>query len=209
MGRPMPPYGAPAQAFTGCLPPFAMMSPGRWASHGRSGIGDVPGPVRLRRAADGLVGPGRPGAARHLHGVPVRDHLRLQGQELSRAALVGGPRGPYLGPMSELSEIAITPAAAARVAAIAQRQGKAPILRLSVEGGGCAGFTYRFGLADEVEADDLVAGESGVTLVVDPMTYDLVKGGAVDYVESLGGAAFQVRNPNAASGCGCGSSFSV
>ena len=63
--------------------------------------------------------------------------------------------------------------------------------------------------ADEVEADDLVAGEGGVTLVVDPMTHDLVKGGAVDYVESLGGAAFQVTNPNAASGCGCGSSFSV
>ncbi|MFL6845783.1 MAG: iron-sulfur cluster insertion protein ErpA [Allosphingosinicella sp.] len=111
--------------------------------------------------------------------------------------------------MAEASEIALTPAAAARVAAIAERQGKAPILRLSVEGGGCAGFTYRFGLADEVEADDLVAGESGVTLVVDPMTHDLVRGGAVDYVESLGGAAFQVRNPNAASGCGCGSSFSV
>jgi len=115
----------------------------------------------------------------------------------------------YLPRMAEPSEIALTTAAAARVAAIAERQGKAPILRLSVEGGGCAGFTYRFGLADEVEADDLIAGEGGVTLVVDPMTHELVRGGAVDYVESLGGAAFQVRNPNAASGCGCGSSFSV
>ena len=115
----------------------------------------------------------------------------------------------YLPLMAEPSEIALTPAAAARVAAIAERQAKAPILRLSVEGGGCAGFTYRFGLADEVDADDLIAGEGGVTLVVDPMTHDLVRGGAVDYVESLGGAAFQVRNPNAASGCGCGSSFSV
>ena len=125
------------------------------------------------------------------------------------AALVAAPPTPYLLLMAEPSEIALTPAAAARVAAIAQRQGKAPILRLSVDGGGCAGFTYRFGLAEEVESDDLVAGEGGVTLVVDPMTHDLVKGGAVDYVESLGGAAFQVRNPNAASGCGCGSSFSV
>ena len=116
---------------------------------------------------------------------------------------------PYLAAMAAPSEIALTPAAAERVAAIADRQGKAPILRLSVEGGGCAGFTYRFGLADEVEADDLVAGEGGVTLVVDPITHDLVRGGAVDYVESLGGAAFQVTNPNAASGCGCGSSFSV
>src|SRR5687768_17830279 len=61
--------------------------------------------------------------------------------------------------MAEASEIALTPAAAARVAAIAERQGKPAILRLSVEGGGCAGFSYRFGLADEVEADDLIAGE--------------------------------------------------
>ena len=116
---------------------------------------------------------------------------------------------PYLPDMSSAPEIALTPAAAARVAAIAERQGKAPILRLSVEGGGCAGFSYRFGLADEIATDDLAAVQDGVTLVVDEMTHDLVKGGAVDYVESLGGAAFQVRNPNAASGCGCGSSFSI
>ena len=111
--------------------------------------------------------------------------------------------------MSATSEIALTPAAAARVAAIAARQGKPAILRLAVEGGGCAGFSYRFGLADKVEEEDLAAEQDGVTLVVDEMTHDLVRGGAVDYVESLGGAAFQVKNPNAASGCGCGSSFSV
>jgi iron-sulfur cluster assembly accessory protein len=111
--------------------------------------------------------------------------------------------------MAEAQHIALSASAAARVAAIAQRTGKAPILRLAVEGGGCAGFSYRFGLADEVEADDLATVRDGVTLVVDEMTLDLVRGGEVDYVESLGGAAFQVRNPNAASGCGCGSSFSV
>ena len=111
--------------------------------------------------------------------------------------------------MSQPPQIALTPAAAARVAAIAERQGKPAILRLAVDGGGCAGFQYRFGLADEIEADDLAAVQDGVTLVLDPMTHDLVRGGAVDYVESLGGAAFKVTNPNAASGCGCGSSFSV
>jgi iron-sulfur cluster assembly accessory protein len=111
--------------------------------------------------------------------------------------------------MSQAPEIALTPAAAARVAAIAQRQGKPAILRLSVEGGGCAGFSYRFGLADAVEADDLATSRDGVTLVVDEMTHDLIRGGAVDFVESLGGTAFQVTNPNAASGCGCGSSFSL
>ncbi|HEY0029058.1 MAG TPA: iron-sulfur cluster assembly accessory protein [Allosphingosinicella sp.] len=111
--------------------------------------------------------------------------------------------------MAEAQQIALSASAAARVAAIAQRTGKAPILRLAVEGGGCAGFSYRFGLADEVEAEDLATVRDGVTLVVDEMTLDLVRGGEVDYVESLGGAAFQVKNPNAASGCGCGSSFSV
>ena len=111
--------------------------------------------------------------------------------------------------MAATPEIALTPSAAARVAAIAARQGKPAILRLAVEGGGCAGFSYRFGLADRVEEEDLVAEQDGVTLVVDEMTHDLVRGGAVDYVESLGGSAFQVTNPNAASGCGCGSSFSV
>jgi iron-sulfur cluster assembly accessory protein len=107
------------------------------------------------------------------------------------------------------ADIALTSSAAARVAAIAARQGKPPILRLSVEGGGCAGFQYRFGLADRVEPDDLAAAQDGVTLVVDEISLDLVRGCAVDFVESLGGAAFQVRNPNAASGCGCGTSFSI
>lgn len=112
----------------------------------------------------------------------------------------------YVGAMAD---IALSPSAAARVAAIAARQGKPAILRLSVEGGGCAGFQYRFGLTDAAEADDLTTATDGVTLVVDPMSLDLVRGSTVDFVESLGGAAFQVTNPNAASGCGCGTSFSV
>jgi iron-sulfur cluster insertion protein len=103
----------------------------------------------------------------------------------------------------------LTPSAAARVAAIAAKQAKPAILRLSVEGGGCSGFQYKFGLADMVEGDDAVVERDGVRLVVDPMSLDLVSGAAVDYVESLGGSAFKVTNPNAASGCGCGSSFSV
>jgi iron-sulfur cluster assembly accessory protein len=111
--------------------------------------------------------------------------------------------------MTPAPEITLSPSAAARVAAIAERQGKPAILRLAVEGGGCAGFSYRFGLADEVEAEDLSVERDGVTLVIDEVTLDLVRGGEVDFVESLSGAAFQVRNPNAASGCGCGSSFSV
>lgn len=105
--------------------------------------------------------------------------------------------------------IQLTSSAAERVAAIAARQGKPAILRLSVEGGGCSGFQYRFGLADSIESGDAQVETDGVTLVVDSISLDLVRGAAVDYVENLGGAAFKVENPNAASGCGCGSSFSV
>ncbi len=118
---------------------------------------------------------------------------------------------PYLPPMvTALSqEIGLTPSAAARIAAIAARQGKPAILRLSVEGGGCSGFQYRFELAGTVEPDDAVAETDGVQLLVDPISLDLLRGASVDFVESLGGAAFRVTNPNAASGCGCGTSFSV
>ncbi len=108
-----------------------------------------------------------------------------------------------------MSTIDLTPSAAARVAAIAAKQGKPAILRLAIDGGGCAGFQYRFGLADAVEKDDAVATCAGATLVVDPVSLDLVQGARVDFVQSLGGAAFRVDNPNAASGCGCGTSFSV
>lgn len=103
----------------------------------------------------------------------------------------------------------LSPSAAARVALIAAKQGKPAILRLAVEGGGCSGFQYKFGLADAPESDDLVIERDGVQLVVDSVSLDLIAGSTVDYVESLGGAAFKVENPQAASGCGCGSSFSI
>ncbi len=105
-------------------------------------------------------------------------------------------------------QIQLTEAAARRVAFIAERQGKPAVLRLSVDGGGCAGFTYRFELG-EPAGDDAIAETDGVRLVVDPVSLDLVEGSAVDFVEDLGGSAFKVTNPNAQSGCGCGSSFSV
>ena len=107
------------------------------------------------------------------------------------------------------SHVSLTPSAAARVATIAQKQAKPAMLRLSVEGGGCSGFQYKFGLADSVENDDAVAETDGVKLLVDPVSLDLVAGCVVDYIESLGGAAFRVENPNATAGCGCGSSFGI
>ena len=105
--------------------------------------------------------------------------------------------------------LTLSPSAAARVAAIAAKQAKPAVLRLSVEGGGCSGFQYKFDLADGPEADDSVSETDGVSLVVDPISLDLVAGSKVDFVESLGGAAFKVENPQAAAGCGCGSSFGI
>jgi iron-sulfur cluster assembly accessory protein len=111
--------------------------------------------------------------------------------------------------VSEEQQIILTENAAKRVAWIAARQHKPAILRLAVDGGGCAGFTYKFELAEQPESEDEVVETDGVKLVVDPVSLELVKGSAVDFVEDLGGAAFRVTNPNAQSGCGCGSSFSV
>ena len=112
---------------------------------------------------------------------------------------------PYL---ADVNQISLSPSAAKRVAFIAEKQGKPAVLRLAVDGGGCAGFSYRFSLGEQEEGD-AVTTTDGVILVVDPMSLELVDGSQVDYVEELGGASFKVTNPNAASGCGCGSSFSV
>ena len=134
----------------------------------------------------------------------MADRLAATSKDRSRLAAYGGT--PYL---FGVSDITLTENAAKRVAWIAERQSKPAILRLAVDGGGCAGFTYTFELAEQQESDDAVAETAGVKLVVDPVSLDLVKGSAVDFVEDLGGAAFKVLNPNAQSGCGCGSSFSV
>ena len=104
--------------------------------------------------------------------------------------------------------ISLTTSAAKRVAAIAERQGKPAVLRLAVDGGGCAGFSYSFALGEAEDGDAEVATD-GVSLVVDPVSLDLVDGCTVDFVEDLTGASFKVTNPNAQSGCGCGSSIRI
>ena len=124
----------------------------------------------------------------------------------TKRVLAAQDRTSYL---ALVSEVTLTENAAKRIAWIAARQAKPAILRLAVDGGGCAGFTYKFELTAAPDADDEIAETAGVKLVVDPISLDLVRGSAVDFVEDLGGAAFRVTNPNAQSGCGCGSSFSV
>ncbi len=104
----------------------------------------------------------------------------------------------------------LSPSAAARVVALRIRQGNpALMLRLSVDGGGCSGFQYKFGFEANRLADDVAVETDGVTMVIDPISLPFVAGATVDYVETLGAAAFQVKNPQASASCGCGSSFSV
>jgi iron-sulfur cluster insertion protein len=82
-------------------------------------------------------------------------------------------------------------------------------LRVYIQGGGCSGFQYGFSFDEVAEADDLHFTREGVTLLVDPLSFQYLAGAEVDYSESLQGAQFVIRNPNAATTCGCGSSFSV
>ena len=106
--------------------------------------------------------------------------------------------------------VSLTASAAKRVATlIAQDGGSGLMLRVSVSGGGCSGFQYGFSVDDAVNADDRTFERDGVTLVVDEVSLDLLAGSEVDYVEELIGASFQIKNPQATSSCGCGSSFSI
>ena len=82
-------------------------------------------------------------------------------------------------------------------------------LRVCVTGGGCSGFSYGFTFDDDVAQDDTVVQRSGVTMVVDPMSYQYLVGAEVDFREDLQGSQFVVTNPNASSTCGCGNSFAI
>jgi len=107
-------------------------------------------------------------------------------------------------------QVTITESAARRIAELkAGENAPAAFLRLAVSGGGCSGFQYGFTFDDTRQDDDLVFARDGVELVIDDVSLELVKGAEVDFVEDLMGSYFQVRNPNAASSCGCGNSFSV
>ncbi|MTJ80387.1 MAG: iron-sulfur cluster insertion protein ErpA [Telmatospirillum sp.] len=107
-------------------------------------------------------------------------------------------------------QVALTENAARRVKKLRDMEGKPHLmLRLGVTGGGCQGFSYNFSLDDTVTAEDVTFDHFGVTLVVDAMALDLLSGATIDFVEDLVGSAFAVRNPNASSTCGCGTSFAV
>ncbi|WP_407353938.1 iron-sulfur cluster insertion protein ErpA [Luteimonas sp. R10] len=103
-----------------------------------------------------------------------------------------------------------TQAAAAKVRELIAEEGNPALkLRVYIQGGGCSGFQYGFEFDEEQAEEDLAVDTDGVVLLVDPLSLQYLMGAAVDYVESLHGAQFTIRNPNAKSTCGCGSSFTV
>ncbi|WP_205289342.1 iron-sulfur cluster insertion protein ErpA [Lysobacter sp. TY2-98] len=106
--------------------------------------------------------------------------------------------------------LAFTSAAAAKVRQLIDEEGNDSLnLRVYIQGGGCSGFQYGFEFDEERADDDLAVETDGVTLVVDPLSLQYLMGAEVDYTESLHGAQFVIRNPNAKTTCGCGSSFSA
>lgn len=113
-------------------------------------------------------------------------------------------------PPAEAAAFRVTHRAAAQVAEIAAREGKPGAgLRLAVDAGGCSGFQYRFAIEEGPAPDDLVVEAGPGRVFVDPVSLELLAGAELDWAEALIGAHFAVRNPNAASACGCGTSFSV
>ncbi|MEJ1295912.1 MAG: iron-sulfur cluster insertion protein ErpA [Candidatus Sedimenticola sp. (ex Thyasira tokunagai)] len=108
------------------------------------------------------------------------------------------------------TSLVFTAAAASKVAALIEEEGKPDLmLRVYIQGGGCSGFQYGFAFDEEEKEGDLRVVTDGVTLLVDPMSMQYLGGSEVDYTEGLQGSQFVIRNPNAATTCGCGSSFSV
>ncbi|WP_069307989.1 iron-sulfur cluster insertion protein ErpA [Methylobrevis pamukkalensis] len=105
--------------------------------------------------------------------------------------------------------VSVTDRAAKRIARILAREVGASALRVSVEGGGCSGFSYKFDLVTDRADDDLVIEKNGVTVLVDQVSLPFMAGSEIDFVDDLIGQSFQVKNPNATASCGCGTSFAV
>ncbi|MCX8506133.1 MAG: iron-sulfur cluster insertion protein ErpA [Alphaproteobacteria bacterium] len=122
---------------------------------------------------------------------------------------------PDMNPASQPAhKIQISDAATSRIAAILSREAKPDLkLRIAVAGGGCSGFQYHFSFDSDVTADDQVfqrnVGQNMASVVVDETSLGLLAGSVIDFVEDMAGSSFQIKNPLAKSGCGCGNSFSL
>ncbi len=105
--------------------------------------------------------------------------------------------------------VSLTDRAASRINEIVKDEPTGTMLRVSVEGGGCSGFSYKFDLVQDKTDDDFVIENQGAVVLVDQMSLNFLDGSEIDFVDALIGASFQINNPNATANCGCGTSFSI
>jgi len=105
--------------------------------------------------------------------------------------------------------VTVTERAARRIGEILKSEPQGSMLRVSVEGGGCSGFQYKFAFERDKADDDLVLARGGATVLIDPVSVQYMAGAEIDYVEDLIGASFKINNPIASASCGCGTSFSI
>lgn len=113
--------------------------------------------------------------------------------------------------MTEILEhpVTVSDRAAKRIAKILTGEPDGTVLRVSVEGGGCSGLQYKYDLVTGREDDDLAIEKNGVTVLIDSVSLQYMAGSEIDFVDDLIGQAFQINNPNATAGCGCGTSFTI
>jgi iron-sulfur cluster assembly accessory protein len=108
-----------------------------------------------------------------------------------------------------MTDVTVSTRAARRIGEILKGEGAGAMLRVSVEGGGCSGFQYKFDIEHAKAEDDLEIARDGAVVLIDPMSLQFLAGAEIDFVDDLIGASFKVANPNATASCGCGTSFSI
>lgn len=108
-----------------------------------------------------------------------------------------------------MTDISVSDAAAKRIVKILQKQADKSALRISVEGGGCSGFSYKFDLVNDTNDDDLIIEKDGAKVLIDSISVPYIDGSVIDFIDDLMGQSFQINNPNVTSSCGCGVSFAI
>jgi len=109
----------------------------------------------------------------------------------------------------EIMTVTVSARAARRIGEILKGEAEGAMLRVSVEGGGCSGFQYKFDIERSKADDDVVIAQDGATVLIDPVSLNFMAGAEIDFVDDLIGASFRVNNPQATASCGCGTSFTV
>jgi iron-sulfur cluster assembly accessory protein len=130
--------------------------------------------------------------------------LRALNYRVDIVAIGAIPKGTRMA-----GNVTVTDRAAQRIGEILRREPAGTMLRVSVEGGGCSGFQYRFDTDASRADDDIIIEKSGATVLIDPVSLNYMAGSEIDFVDDLIGSSFKVNNPKATASCGCGTSFAL